>query len=63
MIFWGIQEDTRGEDVSKGFILPVEMLELKKISAFFENLAWDGLMFILNPDHQTLHVIALTDID
>ena len=62
-IFDVIVEDIRGEDVSSGFGVPEEMLELKHISSYFELLAWDDLIFIINPAYSTLYVIAYTDTD
>ncbi|MHA1928968.1 MAG: hypothetical protein ACTSV2_10385 [Candidatus Thorarchaeota archaeon] len=51
-IFDVIMEDIRGE-----------ILELKHISLYFELLAWDDLIFIINPAYSTLYVIAYTDTD
>jgi hypothetical protein len=45
-----------------GFIAPGSG-NLGEISSFFEQLAWDDLIFIINPKYRTLYVIACTDED
>ena len=63
-IFCYVSEDTRGEDFSSGFGIPEEMLEIRdRISPWFEAVAWDDLMFIINPQSNMLYVIAYTDTD
>ncbi len=63
-IFCYVLEDMHGEDVSSGFGVPDEMMEIReRISPYFECMAWDDLMFIINPKHQMLYVIAYTDTD
>jgi len=63
-IFCYVLDDTRGEDVSSGFGVPSEMLEIRdRISPWFEAVAWDDLMFIINSKHNMLYVIAYTDSD
>ncbi|MGY5853097.1 MAG: hypothetical protein RTU92_05985 [Candidatus Thorarchaeota archaeon] len=63
IIFCAVCEDFRSEDVSRGFAIPDEMRELSTISSFFELVAWDGLMFVINPEFNKLYVIAFTDSD
>lgn len=64
LIFCYVLDDTRGEDVSSGFGIPKEMLEIRdRISPWFEAVAWDDLMFIINPKHNMLYIIAYTDSD
>ena len=63
MIFCAVQEDFQGEDVKSGFGVPDDMFELDKISVFFERIAWDGLMIVINPEYEALYVIAFTDSD
>lgn len=36
---------------------------LQKISRWFFQIAWDNLIFIINPDSRNLYVIAFTDED
>ena len=62
-IFGFVKEELRGEDTSTGFIVPNYAPELGEISTFFELVAWDDLMFIINPKYNTLYVIAYTDTD
>ncbi len=63
IIFCAVREDFRDVDVSTGFGVSDDMVELATISQFFEIVAWDGLMFVINPDYSTLYVIAFTDTD
>jgi hypothetical protein len=63
LIFCASNEDFRGEDVSNAFGVPEDLFELDKVSPWFEGIAWDGLMFILDPQHSVLNVIAYTDTD
>ncbi|MGY5876988.1 MAG: hypothetical protein RTU30_14655 [Candidatus Thorarchaeota archaeon] len=63
IIFCAVGEDFRGEDVGTGFGVPDDMLELATISSFFELVAWDGLMIVINPEFNRLYVIAFTDSD
>jgi len=55
-----ITEDKEGQDI-KGSIL--DLGNIDEISSFFEQLAWDDLIFIINPKFHTLYVIAFTDTD
>jgi hypothetical protein len=55
-----ITDDKEGQDI-KGFIL--DLGNIGEISSFFEQLAWDDLIFIINPKFQTLYVIVFTDTD
>ena len=41
----------------------VDMGNLGEISSFFEQLAWDELIFIINQKYKTLYVVACTDTD
>ena len=41
----------------------VDIKDLSKISNWFELLAWDDLIFIINPKYNSLYVIAFTDED
>lgn len=63
IIFCVVREDLRGEDVSSGFGVSEDILETKEISPFFEVVAWDDLIFIINPKTNTLYVIAYTATD
>ncbi|MBD3406913.1 MAG: hypothetical protein GF411_12420 [Candidatus Lokiarchaeota archaeon] len=62
-IFDTIIEDVRGMDMSGGFGIPDETLELKSISQWFYLTAWDDLIFVLNLHTNTLYVMAYTDSD
>lgn len=53
-------DDKEGQDI-KGFT--VDLGTLGEISSFFEQLAWDDLIFIINPKYKVLYVIACTDTD
>ncbi|MGY5878737.1 MAG: hypothetical protein RTV31_00745 [Candidatus Thorarchaeota archaeon] len=63
IIFCTVQEDYLGEDVSGGWGVGDQFLALKEISSWFHLVAWDGLMFIINPEENRLYVIAYTDED
>ena len=63
IIFCAVQEDYRGEDTSGGWGMDDQFLVLKDISSWFHLVAWDGLMFIINPETSQLYVIAYTDTD
>jgi len=39
------------------------LADLQKISRWFFHVAWDNLIFIINPDTRNLYVIAFTDED
>ena len=60
VVSYEITIDKEGQDI-KGFI--VDLGNLGEISSFFEQLAWDDLIFIINPKYRTLYVIAFTDTD
>ena len=47
--------------VDTGFT--VDLGNLGETSSFFEQLAWDELIFIINPKYSTLYVVACTDTD
>ncbi|MFX1605420.1 MAG: hypothetical protein ACFFDD_05885 [Promethearchaeota archaeon] len=55
-----ITDDMEGQDF-KGFI--IDLGNIGEISSFFEQLAWDDLIFIINPKYYILYVIAFTDTD
>ena len=40
-----------------------DLASLGKISPWFFQLAWDNLIFIINPDMRMMYVIAITDED
>jgi hypothetical protein len=44
-----------------GFV--ISLGNLGEVSSFFEQLGWDDLIFIINPKHNILYVIACTDSD
>ncbi len=51
-------------DKTRSFSMDMKDLRaLKKISPWFLQVAWDNLIFILNPECHTLYVIAVTDED
>jgi len=46
------------------FLVDMDSYEqLGDISLFFNKIAWDDLIFIINPEYGTLYVIAYTDSD
>ena len=49
--------------VSESLSFTVDIHDLGKISTWFELIAWDDLIFIINPNYNTLYVIAFTDED
>lgn len=49
------------DDTVTGYI--VQIKDLGHISSFFEQLAWDDLIFIINPRYSMMYVIAFTDTD
>jgi hypothetical protein len=55
-----ITDDKEDQDI-KGSIL--DLGNIGEISSFFEQLAWDDLLLIINPKYKTLYVIAFTDTD
>ena len=55
-----ITDDEEGQDI-KGSIL--DLGNIGEISSFFEQLAWDDLILIINPKYKILYVIAFTDTD
>lgn len=51
-------------DGSGGVLVDMDSYgELGEISPFFNRVAWDDLIFIINPEYSTLYVIAFTDTD
>jgi len=49
------------DDTVTGYI--VQIKDLGHISSFFEQLAWDDLIFIINLRYNMMYVIAFTDTD
>jgi hypothetical protein len=60
IVNYTISDDKEGQDI-KGVI--VDLGNIGEISSFFEQLAWDDLIFIINPKYKILYVIAFTDTD
>ena len=59
-----IVEFTHTNDAGSSFLVDMTSYEqLGDISQFFNRIAWDDLIFIINPQYNTLYVIAFTDTD
>jgi hypothetical protein len=59
-----IVEFTHTNDAGSSFLVDMASYDqLGDISQFFNRIAWDDLIFIINPQYNTLYVIAFTDTD
>ncbi|MHA2210283.1 MAG: hypothetical protein ACXABV_14055 [Candidatus Thorarchaeota archaeon] len=63
-VFCVVKTEFPEDDPSGGFTVDMKAYEvLGEISSFFNLIAWDDLIFIINPKYDTLYTIAYTDID
>ncbi len=59
-----VVEFTHTDDAGSSFLVDMESYDqLGNVSQFFNRIAWDDLLFIINPEYSTLYVIAFTDTD
>ena len=63
-VFCVVKSEYLDDDSSGGFTVDMKSYEvLGEISSFFNLVAWDDLIFIINPKYDTLYTIAYTDVD
>ncbi|MHA2003363.1 MAG: hypothetical protein ACXACG_16050 [Candidatus Thorarchaeota archaeon] len=63
-VFCVVESEYPDDDSTGGFTVDMKAYEvLGEISSFFNLIAWDDLIFIINPKYETLYTIAYTDVD
>ena len=63
LIILNMVEYNFSDRISKSYSMGDDMFELKRISPWFAQIAWDNLIFVINPGSRMMYVIAFTDMD
>ena len=63
LIIFNMVEYDFSDRTTKSYGLGDDFFDLKRISPWFLQIAWDNLIFIINPSAALMYVIAFTDED